>query len=1031
MQLRRLNFKNIASTLLFCLQHTLLLTTLYCLFFGTTSGQNYSSDTLSKMIVAGKCNRVIEICDSITQSPNIQSDKVKIADFWNQKANCLRRIGKVKEAVELHLIVLSIRSTELGERSLAVANSSQNIGNCYLQLNQPNKAQPFLEKTLAIRSEQLDENHPALASVYLSLGVASKKKNDLSNAAMYFKKALEIKQIQFGELNPQTISALVNIGSLLLEVASPVEAQVYFEQALTIQVDSVGYIHPRTALIYTNLANCYAEQNQLDKAIVQHEAALEIYANPNLQLDAQLIADTHQNLGNVYLSIGDYEQALLHFNKALSLQNNYDPIAKLKLLNNIGLAQRYQLSTESAIQTFEQIIGQYPHEDDFLGAVFENLASCLFDEEIFDGAITFYEKALHIYGKNESKTENILAQIGICYFELKNYEQSQEIFYTLSQDNDALHLYHLGRIAQQRDKLDKADQLFRKALLYYPKEYSLELKAMILLAQANTLQAMKKWKQAWKTYLAAQQLAIQIDEKLENVSSRVYLNDRFSDLYDGMVKTAYELGQTNPSYLKFALQYSEQSKANVLKQLIQDEQLVPDSVLQKKRQLELALESIDRIIFEETSNRVLADENKLSDAYAERYTLKMQLNDLPQAKMPNSKTPIIELEDIQNRLHEGQSLLNYHISRQAIFIFHIEKYGFNVIEISKPQNFEEQLVELYNSLRTRPDVLPNPDRSYLAYTQLAHTFFKLLIQPIESQLKSEVLIIPDKLLAYLPFEVLLSSLPENPNLFKEHSYLLHQYSFHYSYSIELWLKMKSIDSFKQKVNALTIAPDFTGLDLPVLTYNIPEAKSIRNIIHSKVLLAKRAQEARFKAILHQYNVIHFSTHGAVNNINPAFSYLAFAHPEDSLQDGRLYANEINNLNLKADMVFLSACQTNIGKSFKGEGLMSLARAFTFAGAKSIVASLWSIDDKQTKYIVEHTYQALKDGKAKHNALKKAKQHFLFNAQQVHAHPYYWSGLILIGDEATLNIANYPFEQWAYTLSLLLVIGILIKYFMAR
>lgn len=654
--------------------------------------------------------------------------------------------------------------------------------------------------------------------------------------------------------------------------------------------------------------------------------------------------------------------------------------------------------------------------------MFENLGSCLYDQELYKGAITFYEKALDIYDQNSSNaaSQNALSKIGDCYFRQANYEKSEAIYQSLSQNRDALHFYKLGRVAQKKEEWGNAMQLFEQALELLASARNTEFEIMIHLAQASTLEAIGNWKEAWEAYLLVQQLAKQRGSELRDVQSRVYLNDDFSALFDGLVKTAYELGQVEPDYLEQALSYSEQSKADVLKRLIQTEEILTDSLRKEKQHLQTALESVDKIIFEETTQGSLANQTKLNDAYTERYKLKMKLNEFYEAEKLEATPAKIDLATIQSSLSPKQSLVNYHVTAQSIFIFHLTQTGFRVLEIPKPRNFEDQLLQFYNSIRTRPDVLPNPDAAYAIYTRLAYEFYELLIQPIEDELNESVLLIPDKLLAHLPFEVLLSELPIASNLFKKHPYLLHQYSFHYSYSIGLWSEMKARISNTNQVNALTIAPDFADHELPTLAYNIPEAKSIRQLTGSEVLLGKAAQEHRFKEILQNFNVIHFSTHGEVNNTSPAFSYLAFANPTDLVQDGRLYASEINNLNLSADMVFLSACQTNIGKYFKGEGLMSLARAFTFAGAKSIVASLWSIDDMQTKYIVEQTYQSLKDGQPKHLALQTAKQHFLANAQQIHAHPYYWSGLILIGDEVSLNIKKPPSVIWMILIGLFIL-----------
>ncbi len=534
-------------------------------------------------------------------------------------------------------------------------------------------------------------------------------------------------------------------------------------------------------------------------------------------------------------------------------------------------------------------------------------------------------------------------------------------------------------------------------------------------------QALENWEVALESYQSAEKIMETMSYGLENLQSNIYLNDEYANIYDGIIKVAFELGKVNSSFHKLAFQYSEKSKADVLKKWMQytEKQINSD----KRQALLIAKEKVEQIIFQEEAKGSLANKIILNNAYAQQYDLQQRLKTKEIAK--KIKSDFINIENLQSQLTDSQSLVNYHLTENAIFIFHITNQDFRIVEMLKSPSFENQLIEFYNSIRTRPDLNAQPDMVFANYTALAFEFYHLLIAPIAEELHKEVIIIPDKLLIYLPFEVLLNQKAKASFLFKEHSYLLHHYDFSYAYAAELWLNMRQHQSSQKHTRLLTIAPIFDKqTNQRPLAYNIPEAKSIQRITWTKPLIGLCAQEIDFKKLANQYAIIHFSTHGEVNNLYPEFSYLAFATPRDTSEDGRLYAAEIYNLSLNAELVFLSACQTNLGKYYSGEGLISLARAFTFAGAKSIVASLWSIDDAQTRYIVQSTYQQFKNRTKKNKALAEAKRQYLLNTEQIYAHPYYWSGLILIGDDVPLTLSSsfFFFIFWGVVILSLLAGG---------
>ena len=162
---------------------------------------------------------------------------------------------------------------------------------------------------------------------------------------------------------------------------------------------------------------------------------------------------------------------------------------------------------------------------------------------------------------------------------------------------------------------------------------------------------------------------------------------------------------------------------------------------------------------------------------------------------------------------------------------------------------------------------------------------------------------------------------------------------------------------------------------------------------TRILSGAGARESDLKTDLSRYPVIHFATHGLVSDAQPKRSALLMA-PEPG-EDGLLQLGEIYGLGLKANLIVLSACQTALGKEVTGEGLIGLSRAFFFAGARSVVATLWNLNDRFAAEFVERFYRELNTGATAEEALRRAKLAYVNHPR--YSHPFYWSSLVMVGD----------------------------------
>ena len=188
-----------------------------------------------------------------------------------------------------------------------------------------------------------------------------------------------------------------------------------------------------------------------------------------------------------------------------------------------------------------------------------------------------------------------------------------------------------------------------------------------------------------------------------------------------------------------------------------------------------------------------------------------------------------------------------------------------------------------------------------------------------------------------------------------------------------------------------------------LNWSEKEVLDIADIVGGETYCRQNATEGLFKKKAAKAGILHIATHAIVNDVNPMFSKLIFAPDSNSSEDGYVNTYELYNMKLNAGLIVLSACNTGYGKLVRGEGVMSLARGCMYAGCPSIVMSLWAVDDQSTSLLMKNFYNNLVQGLNKDEALRRAKLEFLNSADEIKSNPFYWSGMIFIGDTKPLPI----------------------------
>jgi len=344
-----------------------------------------------------------------------------------------------------------------------------------------------------------------------------------------------------------------------------------------------------------------------------------------------------------------------------------------------------------------------------------------------------------------------------------------------------------------------------------------------------------------------------------------------------------------------------------------------------------------------------------------------------------------DVANLQAVLKPDEAILKHLFTEQELYTFLISKDFIHLMPSTNKKVVVDALKSGLYTLKNRQD----------NYQDSFKKLKKLLFNKIEYQEYKKLSIVPDGALFYFPFEVLL--LDKNMPLVS------------YASSLMLYQEQKKTPVFFDEVKVGAFAVSNSNNKLPKASIEI---NNILNIFNGKAFL--NSSKTKFIEQVNNYNVLHLAMHSNLDEAHPEFSSLNFYGEKEN----RLLISELYNENFKASMAVLSACDTGNGFYENGEGVISLSRAFNYAGIPSTVMSLWKVDDEATATIMTFFYSHLKLGETKDEALKNAKLDYLNAAEDpLLKHPYYWAGFVLTGNtDALVESQNY----WHYLLLLSLL-----------
>lgn len=880
----------------------------------------------------------------------------------------------------------------INDRSIPKAENLSLKGLIYSNVNELDSSLVNLSKAIEIEKRILGKDHPSIGTEYNTMASLYEQKGNYEKGLDYYFKSFKLKIKSLGEKHTDVSILYNNIAANYFHQGEYDLALEYYFKSLSIDKKLLEENHPNFGYRYNNIAMVYRVKGMYDKAleygIKSKNIFYKAYGN-----DHPNYAGVVNNIGKTYYDIGDFDKAIEFYKNSLEIFKNIlggsHPLIA-KLLQNIGDVYREKSEYEKSLNYFSNAlrirINALGEKHPGTAESFKKIGDVFFARNEFDSALTNYQNAIISFVQNfndKSPRTNP---------ELKDLPPKQLLLTTLHQ----------------------------KARVF-SKKYNFSDEKDDIAISLNS-------------YLLCTGLISKIRDSYSTESAKLFIDRENYGIFIGGIKAALELFELTGrnQYKEIAFNFAEANKASVLLGSLNELKAkrfsrIPDSLLEKEKELQIELSYCDIQIEKEKSKKNRIDSAKLMDLQDSFFALHRKYEKLQKIfeknypkyfhlkHNPESYSP----EEIQERiLNKDNSIIEYAVGDSVLFIFLISKNKITIRSVKTNQPLNDLVKKFRNSLS---------NLSFKNYLSSAHELYNVLIKPVSKELSgiSEIYVIPDAILNYLPFGALIKDLPEAQGLdFSNLNYLIKDFSISYYFSASL-LNDSFDDLSTSNEKFIGIAPVFSIEDKPEIaslrdskpdpgskqkikfdekSYSfLPESeielRKIKNLFDGKNLTAKiftrsQAREEIMKSDeIFGYDFIHIASHGFFNDEIPELSGILFS-TDSSNEDGVLYSSEIYNLNLNADLAVLSSCESGLGKIVKGEGIIGLARGFVYSGVKNLVVSLWQVSDISTSELMVEFYKNVLDGKNYSSSLRLAKLELI--KENKFSYPLEWSSFILLG-----------------------------------
>jgi len=798
------------------------------------------------------------------------------------------------------------------------------------------------------------------------------------------------------------------------------EKAILFEQTTTTKEERLALV-----VLQSNLGYYYHQFGKLPKSTSAYETALRLY-HKEQYLEYDIVANCLIPLGNLYTKQGS-------FLNAENTIKQYITIAKSKQNNNQQVAGVINLSVvyntignyKTAITILAETLKQDKLIIDQKLKLQNNLANNLIALHEYHKADSILNQSLLFKGNHSHFTT--YKNLSFIAMRQNNFTQAVEyldlakkelIAHSTYSARDVGKLYtEEAQLYLQSNNINKTQESLEKALqILVPSSKKNTIPDKAVLYAENTFITLfdlyasicTDINQALEYYDLSFHVSSLLNKNIVSQETKIIHQSEHKNRTKKCIDLLYQAHEKeqNKTYLERAFIYTEKSKSSVLQEAVEKktllEQFPDDETLLKEQKLSQQQELI-------TNNLIRAQLKKAPQSYINEMSFTLNdistqlrtLNNNISKKYPAKEKPI-SVPSLQKKISKDKAaLISYFYNKEQLYQFIIEPTDITLHKIEYTKDSQKSITDFIHLF----DHAATINNNIKTYTSSAFKVYELL-QLSTLQTYKNVVIIPDGLLNHLPFGALLTHKTSSTQ-FNTMPFVIKKQCLAYNTNTSFYLNSK--DEIPNEKSVLGLFPVFEKSNQQ-LTYSIDEANSIKDQMNTKLFMNEEATKENFIKNVTNYNTIHISTHAQSGNfVIP--SHIQF-------YDDMLFLQEIYALHTSAQLVVLSACESGIGKLQKGEGAMSLARGFQYAGADAVLFSLWKINDKSTSQIMDYFYKNYSKNSSAFISNNQSKLDYLNNKNISNAKksPYYWNTFVYYGAIQKSKQSNRP-------LTLYIIIGL--------
>ena len=784
------------------------------------------------------------------------------------------------------------------------------------------------------------------------------------------------------------------------------------------------------------LSVTYSEIDDIDKLFSLSKEAIKIARKIKHKKEEGRIS---YNIGLYYDAIDNYSQSLWHYEEALKIARKlreYDD--ESNCLNNISNIYIHVGNYEKALNYLNSILKldqEKLKEEAYvamdlnnIGVTYQKKALHSDNKDDLYNALTSFKESLKIAKKIKAvKTEiQALTNMGMVKIELEDSPEALRYFNlglekaenTQDKEEIANILVNIGIVYSNQENYDLSIEYLQKAI-----DTASEIKGDKILWEAyfeiaNSFMKQNNYQKSWENYKKSISHLEKIRSKiqLEELKASYLGTDKRIDTYYNMIDLLVQFDKSEPEkgHDIEAFHYMEKAKARAFLDRLEVSQIniyqgVDTELLNQEKELMKEISNINTTLLKPgldlEQKKEIDNQIKLREEELEAIRREIRISSPAYANLKDPE--IISLEQTQEQLLDNETaFFEYSLGKRKSYAFVITKRDLKIFLLPPAEEIQIQVNEYLKTITDKEN-----EDFHLGY----ELFCTLVLPGLEKNI-NKLTFIPDDILHYLPFETLIISQK------KEKRWLIRDYKVSYAPSISSLrgiIQREGINGQKPRKDILAfgdpyfgpgeeeesareILKDFSSANsssFSRLKYSGLEIEKIRALFKkAEINIFKReeATEEQLKKLnLSDYKIIHLATHCLIDNEKPARSSIVFSLADTSTEDGFLQMREIFNLKLNSDLVSLSACETGLGQFIRGEGIEGLNRAFFYAGASSVLMSLWAVHDQATSQFMERYYFHLRSSNSIMDSLRKTKLEMIDS--DVLSHPYYWAGFVVTGN----------------------------------